>query len=69
MCLVETQLKGDEGVVFDDYQGFGHNSALVSRKAVRGSGGVRWVAGIEIDTQGLHGKWRWWICDWKMSFG
>ena len=33
-------MKGDEGVVFDDYEWFGHNRASVSRKAVRGSGGV-----------------------------
>ena len=40
VCLVETWLKGDVGVVFDDYEWFGHNRASVSRKAVRGSGGV-----------------------------
>ena len=40
VCLVETWLKEDKGVVFDDYEWFGHNRALVSRKAVRGSGGV-----------------------------
>ena len=33
-------MKGDEGVVFDDYEWFSHNRASVSRKAVRGSGGV-----------------------------
>ena len=27
-------------MVFDDYEWFGHNRASVSRKAVRGSGGV-----------------------------
>ena len=40
VCLTETWLKGNEGVVFDEYEWFGHNRVLVSRKAVRGSGGV-----------------------------
>ena len=33
-------MKGNEGVVFDEYEWFGHNRVLVSRKAVRGSSGV-----------------------------
>lgn len=40
VCLMETWLKGNEGVVFDNYEWFGHNRALLSRKAVRDSGGV-----------------------------
>ena len=33
-------MKGGEGVVFDDYEWFGHNRGSVGRKAVGGSGGV-----------------------------
>ena len=33
-------MKGNEGVVFDNYEWFGPNRALLSRKAVRDSGGV-----------------------------
>ena len=40
MCLVEKWLKGGEGVVFDDYECFGHKRTSVSWRAVIGSGGV-----------------------------
>ncbi|MDA8001866.1 MAG: endonuclease/exonuclease/phosphatase family protein [Alphaproteobacteria bacterium] len=39
-CLVETWLKDDEKVDYDGYCWFGHNRSCLSRKAVRGSGGV-----------------------------
>ena len=37
---METWLKENEGVVFDNYECFCPNRALLSRKAVRDSGGV-----------------------------
>ena len=40
MCLTETWLRGDEDVVFNSYEWFDHNRVSVTRKAVRGSGGV-----------------------------
>ena len=40
VCLVETWLKGGEVAGFDGYHWFGHNRLSLSRKAVRGSGGV-----------------------------
>ena len=38
-CFTETWLRGDEDVIFNGYGWFGHRVS-VSRKAVRGSGGV-----------------------------
>ena len=40
MALVETWLKGDEDVVVEGYNWFGHNRKHLHRNAVRGSGGV-----------------------------
>ena len=40
LCMTETWLRGDEVVMFDGYEWFGHNRTSVSRKAVRGSGRV-----------------------------
>ena len=55
VCLTETWLRGDEDVVFNGYEWFGHNRVSVSRKAVRGSGGV-----------GLLVK-RWILQDWSVE--
>ena len=40
VCLVETLLKKGEVAGFDGYHWFGRNHSSLSRKAVRGSGGV-----------------------------
>ena len=40
VCLVETWLKRDEVAGFYGYHWFGHIRSSLSRKAVRGSGGV-----------------------------
>ena len=40
VALAETWLRGKEGVRVKGYQWYGRNRRCVSRKAVRGSGGV-----------------------------
>lgn len=41
LCVCETFLRGNDGINFPGYRLFGNNKLNISKRAVRGSGGVR----------------------------